>query len=117
MYKVSQSADPKLFQGTVGFSTINFDVEYRPYVSIFYQNAQYTCQSVRNRDICRKYVYKDNYSSLTHSVQPVSLNLTEIQFTNELDLGKVLWNWRYVQSNFYYFVITRNYDYAVQYSN
>ena len=32
-------------------------------------------------------------------LQSVSSNLTEIQVTNALDLGKVLWNGRYINSN------------------
>ena len=40
--------------------------------------------------------FKYRFTSL---VQPVSKNITQILFTNALDLGKVLWNVRYLDSD------------------
>ena len=39
-------------------------------------------------------------SKVNHAyVQSISQNLTDIQFTNALDVGKVLWNGRYIQKD------------------
>ena len=40
-------------------------------------------------------------TEMENYVQSVSLNLTQIQFKNALDLGKVCWNWQYFDDKFF----------------